>query len=211
METSRLQQDAPSAFDWPAGIGATVVLSALVAIGLVAAGGWTWFAGFLAGSASGWVQAFGSIGAIVFGFLYVDRQNRHQLERDERLARGSDLRQVYAVIAASDQAEEAVSWTDIGARLDTIEGILDPLELAAEEALSTLKGIPLSEIPDQELLKSCGQLRKDLVTLQIHCKAQRQQKVMYSAYLRDVLPQISENLAKTRRQAADVARRLMAD
>ena len=50
--------------DWAAAVGGIALTLLLIAIGLNVAFGLEWFSQFLAGSASGWVQAVGSIGAI---------------------------------------------------------------------------------------------------------------------------------------------------
>ncbi len=50
---------------WIDVVGILIVTFILITIALVSAGGWTWYAKFLEGSAANWVQAVGSIVAIL--------------------------------------------------------------------------------------------------------------------------------------------------
>jgi hypothetical protein len=59
----------------------SIIACLFASLGLIAAGGWNWFAGFLASSASGWVQAVGSIGAIVASIWLVGKQSHNDRER----------------------------------------------------------------------------------------------------------------------------------
>jgi len=72
--------------NWPAAMGASIVVGLLLALGLVAAGGWSWFQRFLESSAAAWVQALGSIAAILAA-AEIGRQQiagKRQMERDRQ-------------------------------------------------------------------------------------------------------------------------------
>lgn len=196
--------------EWLTAVGVAFAMLLLSSIGLVAAGGWKWFAAFLEGTASGWIQALGSIGAIIFGFIFVDRQNNHQKEREEDQAKELVVRQIQSVVAACLQAREAVAWTRIATEVESLDdATIEPIEFSTEEALAALKSIPFSEIPDGTLLIRSGALRKDLVTLLIHCRAtKRQVDRKKTDYLKAFAPQVSDNLCKTEARAADLIRTL---
>lgn len=49
---------------WTVPLGVCIMLVFFTSIGLIAAGGWNWFASFLAGQAANWFQAIGSVAAI---------------------------------------------------------------------------------------------------------------------------------------------------
>lgn len=68
---------------WMSVFGATLVASILLCIGLVAAGGWSWFQSFLESSAAAWTQAIGSIWAIIAA-IYISRA---QITSDKALER----------------------------------------------------------------------------------------------------------------------------
>lgn len=72
--------------EWPEVIGAIALVCLLASLGLVAAGGWSWFAKFLESSAPAWVQALGSVGAIFIAGWAVQRSHRLQREQKAREA-----------------------------------------------------------------------------------------------------------------------------
>lgn len=156
-------------FDWMAVIGGLIVFILIASLSLVISLGWSGFTAFLGGAAAGWVQAFGSIGTILTGFVYIDRTARLQRERDRRTERDLQRRQYHAVLAACAQADEAAAWAGIGAMTGLSE--YQSLEIATQEALAAFKSISFDQIPDADLLSACGVLRKNLVTLLIHCQA----------------------------------------
>ena len=66
--------------DLAAAIGAIAVAGLLLTLVLIAAGGWKWFSGFLESAAPAWVQAIGSIGAIV-GAVWLSRKSQRVAEQ----------------------------------------------------------------------------------------------------------------------------------
>jgi len=91
---------------WPAAIGALIVIGVLLTITLVAAGGWPWFQRFLESSAAAWIQAIGSIAAILAAAEIGRRQivGQRQVERDRQ---GQEDRKKLLVIDALLEAVEA--------------------------------------------------------------------------------------------------------
>jgi len=84
-------EEAPT---WAAATGVGILVILLGSIGLVAAGGWTWFSGFLVSSASGWVQAIGSVGAIATSIWLVGRQAHNDRMRALENATAERLRYI---------------------------------------------------------------------------------------------------------------------
>jgi len=86
---------------WSSAIGAGVVLTSFVLIVLTAIGGWPWVAKFLESSAPAWIQAIGSVAAIIAAVLIVQRQHaleierRRNAERSEQPRRARTLRVVF--------------------------------------------------------------------------------------------------------------------
>lgn len=86
---------------WSSALGAAVVLSLIVLLALTAIGGWPWVAKFLESSAPAWIQAIGSVAAIIAAILIVQRQHvleterRQSAERSEQQRRARTLRVVF--------------------------------------------------------------------------------------------------------------------
>ena len=99
---------------WSGAIGAGVVLTLIALIALTAIGGWPWVAKFLESSAPAWIQAIGSVAAIIAAVLIVQRQHaleierRHNVERAEQQRRTRTLRVVFfsAARACEDVARQ---------------------------------------------------------------------------------------------------------
>ncbi|CAN7259910.1 hypothetical protein LJR130_001066 [Variovorax sp. LjRoot130] len=198
-----MSEGSAKGFDWMRVVGALAVIALLASLALIGALGWSDFKKFLEGPAAGWVQAFGSIGTILAGFAYIDRTTRLQNERDEHTSRELHHRQYRAVLAACLQADEAVAWTSVGA----VEGPNDheSLVIATSEALAAFKSISFDQIPDSELLLKSGALRKDLVTLLIHCRAVASSPDVRShGYLANLLPALVADLDAVKRRARDL-------
>ncbi|MDI3381031.1 hypothetical protein ACFPPF_06595 [Xenophilus aerolatus] len=72
----------------------------LASFGLIAAGGWNWFAKFLESSAPNWIQAIGSIAAIVSAGLFVQWQLRRQGDLAERNRVDAEVHRLQLIGAA---------------------------------------------------------------------------------------------------------------
>ncbi|MFS2205366.1 hypothetical protein [Variovorax sp. Varisp36] len=64
--------------EWAEAVGAISLVCILASLALIAAGGWNWFAKFLETSAPAWVQAVGSVGAIIATGWGITRSHRLQ-------------------------------------------------------------------------------------------------------------------------------------
>lgn len=67
--------DAPT---WAVAVGVIVLLLVLCSVALIAAGGWNWFAAFLVSATPNWIQAIGSIVAIIAAGLFIKWQLKEQ-------------------------------------------------------------------------------------------------------------------------------------
>lgn len=83
MHKSSPISDSPTDV-WAPAFGAIVLGSILVLIFLIAFAGWSWVAHFLESSAPAWIQAVGSVAAIVAALAVVQRQHTLELMRREK-------------------------------------------------------------------------------------------------------------------------------
>jgi len=91
---------------WASALGAILVLSILLCLGLVAAGGWPWFQKFIERSAPALAQAIGSIGAIIAA-IYISRAQITSDRELERARLAEDVRKKILVIDALLEALKA--------------------------------------------------------------------------------------------------------
>lgn len=123
---------------WPAVVGALIVIAILLTITLVAAGGWPWFQRFLDGSAAAWIQAVGSIAAIlataeigrrqIEGQRQVERDRQAQEDRKKLLVIDALLEAVEAtVVVAKKQYDEYPNMPVFVYHLDRMKNAADAL------------------------------------------------------------------------------------
>lgn len=74
---------------WVKILGGLIVATLFGSIGLVAAGGWDWYVGFIGTTAPAWVQAIGSILAIWGAFAVLKKQSDVQAARELESSRQS--------------------------------------------------------------------------------------------------------------------------
>lgn len=122
---------------WPAPVGAAVVLVLFGSLGLVAAGGWTWYARFLESSAPSWLQAVGSVGALFGVWATIRHQVLHgrfvrELEASER-----DLAAAWACKSTAEDAERML--VGIHRKISNANARIGPERI--EEVLVTLRSI----------------------------------------------------------------------
>ena len=82
---------------WPTVLGVGVLLMLLVSLALVAAGGWSWFAQFLAGSADSWVQAI-LAGVVIVVTAWIARATERSNQRKEEHQRQRNFRAAQAFL-----------------------------------------------------------------------------------------------------------------
>jgi hypothetical protein len=111
---------------WAVATGVGILACLFASLALVAAGGWTWFAGFLISSASGWVQAFGSIGAIAVAIWLVGKQAHNDRERareDAESDRRRYLEVALELVSAVAQVSKKISVVDFGHNAETFNAM----------------------------------------------------------------------------------------
>lgn len=110
MNASSSQQSASNV--WAPVFGSIVVGSILLLIVATALAGWPWVASFLNSSAPAWIQAVGSVAAIVAALAVVQRQHSLELKRREaddhttQLRRARTLRVIF--LSAARVCEDVV-------------------------------------------------------------------------------------------------------
>lgn len=150
---------------WATAFGSVVVGSILILLLLTAFAGWSWVAKFLESSAPAWIQAVGSVAAIVAALAVVQRQHSLESKRREKddltsqLRRARSLRVLFysAARACEDVARrigkphqtwkfQAEELREVRARLLSIDPLLVPegkLLLIIEECAMRLKSCSL--------------------------------------------------------------------
>ena len=150
---------------WASAFGSVVVGSILVLLLFTAFAGWPWVAKFLESSAPAWIQAVGSVAAIVAALAVVQRQHSLELARREKddltaqLRRARSLRVLFysAARACEDVARrigkphqtwnfQAEELREVRARLLAIDPLIVPegsLLLIIEECAMRLKSCAL--------------------------------------------------------------------
>jgi hypothetical protein len=108
------REPAPSSevATWEPALGVGIVLALLLLIALTSIGGWPWVAKFLESSAPAWIQAIGSVAAIIAAVLIVQRQHALEIERrrsDERLEHQRRARALRVVFFSAARACEDVA------------------------------------------------------------------------------------------------------
>jgi hypothetical protein len=156
--------DPADTSEWAEVLGAVLVLILVLSLALVASGGWEWFATFLMSSASGWVQAIGSIAAITGAFSIANRQQKAQSIRDFQSARQLRRQRLETCRAVLNRATALFD--------SSVETLDQPnatkilrIELAHAEGM--LASLPLFEIPDSTLVHRFGLLGQSLLHLKI--------------------------------------------
>lgn len=133
-------------FDWPAGIGMAIVASLIGLLALNAAGGWLWTAKFLESSAPAWVQAVGSIAAIVAAFRVLQVQHLQQLQRDNETERRNKIQKLKAIVALIQGVGE--KCRDCAGKVMNGVGLMDVELRRLQSAKALLSAIPIMDLPD---------------------------------------------------------------
>ncbi|TDM06047.1 MAG: hypothetical protein C4K60_15400 [Ideonella sp. MAG2] len=150
---------------WASAFGSVVVGAIFILLLLTAFAGWSWVAKFLESSAPAWIQAVGSVAAIVAALAVVQRQHTLELKRRERddftsqLRRARSLRVLfYSAARACEDVGRRIgkpyqTWSflaedlrEVRARLLSIDPLLVPegkLLLIIEECAMRLKSCSL--------------------------------------------------------------------
>lgn len=155
----KIRSDNTLELDWLAAVGMALVVGLVCLFALNAAGGWAWTAKFLESSAAAWVQAIGSVAAIIAAIAVVNKQHVleiHRRKENDRIASIQRMRALSVIFfsiaskceTASNQIEKNFSTTliieilrDARVRLISIDPFSIPnnsLLLILERASSNL-------------------------------------------------------------------------
>lgn len=146
-----MNNEAP---DWAGALGIAMVLILIASLGLIAAGGWNWFASFLAGQAAGWAQAIGSIAAIAGAY----RMGRAQMRANRVLEESRRAHDFYRRLVAIDAA---VAVLELALKMikETMDRYEPPIFLAVDshqrrirEAAAIIRGIDLLDCPSAAVI-----------------------------------------------------------
>jgi len=166
------QREMSSGEEWASVLGAVTVLSLIALISLTAVGGWSWVARFLESSAPAWIQAFGSIAAIVAALIIVQSQHSLELKRRRAEERAEQLRRLRALMVVFFSA--ARTCEEVARKIGR-EHIYWPLEAdLVREVRSRLMSIDPTHVPIGKLvllieecvlkLQLCAKLTDELST-----------------------------------------------
>jgi hypothetical protein len=173
LGTHMKHQGAPTSENqWSAVVGAAVVLGLLTLVALSALGGWSWMARFLESSAPAWIQAVGSVAAIVAALMVVQRQHalelarRQVVEQSDLQRRARTLRVVFFSAARTCESVarqigrehityrlEAAELREVRARLLSI----DPMQVPQAKLLLLIEQCTMR-------LQSCAPIVEELQT-----------------------------------------------
>lgn len=143
--------------EWASALGASGLALLLVSLGLIAAGGWSWFANFLGSAAPAWVQAVGSVAAIGVAVAIPLRQQRQQKKDEGHRHRESRLAIARSCYLACDEAAQTMGY--IAGKLRANVGAAFRLRTErVTDLLATLQTLVGKDIPPE--------LLKDLLTIQ---------------------------------------------
>jgi len=137
---------------WVAPFGAVIVFSMFASIGLIAFGGWNWFAAFLAGQAASWFQAFGSVAAILAAYRMGANQILANRVLDVSRNAREDRRKLIVIDAILKNLEFNFEYIK-----DFLENYRIPVNSFGrlgyvEDAVAAVKRIDLFDCPSPEVI-----------------------------------------------------------
>ena len=166
--------------DWVQALGVAVVGSLLACIGLIAAGGWKWFAGMLESALPAWVQAVGSVAAIAATGWAVNRS--HRLQREAREAEEADLvtfgmealfQVVGSVRQVTDKLRALIVDGGLGpedrltviAELEAVVAAFAKLDMSRLPGHTFIEAMIVAEALARRLIAECAQMRLPLSSI----------------------------------------------
>jgi hypothetical protein len=127
-------------------IGALIVIFLFITLALVASGGWNWFQKFLTDSAPAWLQAFGSIAAIIATFGVLRVQHQQQSQRDSEIDRQTRIRKLKAIVALIQGV--GATCEDCAHKVRSGEGLMDVELRRLQSAQALVSSVPIMDVPD---------------------------------------------------------------
>lgn len=151
---------------WAETVGAVALVLLLGSLALIAAGGWTWFARFLESAAPAWVQAIGSIAAIVAAIVVANRQYEQTVKRELRADARNQTQVLGVALALAERAEHALREgrgyvTRPFTREDAWE-TSDEMIRGAQLFVDRFGALPFHTLPSYEDVSTAYELLDDL-------------------------------------------------
>lgn len=155
-----MQQEPPqtSAETFESALGAVVIVLLFASLGLIAAGGWTWFKGMLESAAPAWIQAIGSIAAIFAAAEIGRRQARAAIDLEAKKRAAAEVQKlkiVMALMARAHGLSDDICKAFATAQFSDFDQVSPELMVDTHLALQAL---PVFEIPN-------GLLALDVLTI----------------------------------------------
>jgi hypothetical protein len=143
---------------WQTTVGVVVTASLLVSMLLVAVGGWAWFKGLFETVAPAWIQAVGSVAAIVAATVIAQRQSKAAVDlelRKQAKAETQKLKVVMALMARAHGLSNDICTAFETKKFEDFDQVSPELMIDTHHSLALL---PVFEIPD-------GLLALDVLTI----------------------------------------------
>lgn len=147
---------------WAAPLGAAIVAGITVSIALAAAGGWNWMSQFLAGAASNWAQAIGTVVAIYYSGRIARTQILAGRKWDEHRRIHSESQTLSTIVALLAVPISVCALFKKGWDPTThqLPGGFSPAYW--QEARTAIAAIDPFSCPDQELVVQLVQIPRQL-------------------------------------------------
>ena len=168
---------APTSSTWESAIGIVVVLMLLFSLALIAAGGWNWFKTLLESAAPAWIQAIGSVAAIIAATVIARRQSISTAELAEKKQAAADVQKLKIVMALMARAyglSKDICHAFETSKFEDFDQVSPELLLDTHQAL---KALPVFDIPDGLLAldvltigRALGDLREHWLKLREDCE-----------------------------------------
>lgn len=149
------QRDEPA---WAEAVGVAASLTLLLSLALVAAGGWSWFKTLLESAAPAWIQAVGSVAAIIAAAAIARQQasSARRLEAEKQAAAEvQKLKIVLALMARAHGLSNDICRAFETAKFEDFDQVSPELMADTHQ---TLMALPIFEVPD-------GLLALDVLTI----------------------------------------------
>jgi hypothetical protein len=150
--------DKTPAESWEAALGAVVIVLLLVSLGLIAAGGWSWFKGMLESAAPAWIQAVGSIVAIFAAAEIGRRQALAASDLEAKKKAAAEVQKfqiIMALMARAHGLSKDICHAFATAKFSDFDQVSPELMVDTQLALQAM---PIFEIPN-------GLLALDVLTI----------------------------------------------
>lgn len=146
-------------FDGASAVGALALVVLLASLALIAAGGWTWFARFLESAAPAWVQAVGSVVAILAAVWIGKRQAETAIQLQRDLSVSEARRKLEVLAGLVDAAAPAIKEErdDASRNTNAWAKLFDDAEY--KEYVDAAAALSINDLPSYALVKTLKEIR----------------------------------------------------